>query len=206
MRDILISLFDLTGNWSRPYKENGYQVIQIDIQNGIDILEWDYKTIPKERVLGILAACPCTDFAVSGARWFKEKDKDGRTAASIKLVEKTKEIIEYFEPNFWVIENPVGRIQKLNPWIGNKKIMFHPYEFAGYGYEEDRYTKKTCLWGKFEIPKKKPLFPYHTGDYGEILYPRDKNGKAIGWNTLECKNARSKTPMGFAWAFYEVNH
>ena len=62
---IILSLFDLTGNWSRPYKENGYKVIQIDLQLGTNIMIWDYKKIPKEQVYGILSACPCTDFAVA---------------------------------------------------------------------------------------------------------------------------------------------
>lgn len=35
MKDIVISLFDRTGNWSRPYLEAGYTVYQIDIQNEI---------------------------------------------------------------------------------------------------------------------------------------------------------------------------
>lgn len=65
---------------------------------------------------------PCTDYAVSGARWFKAKDEDGRTAKSQLLVDKTKEIIEYFEPIFWVVENPVSRIHKLNPWLGEVKF------------------------------------------------------------------------------------
>jgi len=76
LRDTILSLFDLTGNWSRPYKENGYKVIQVDLQMGIDILEWDYKSLAREEVYGVLAAVPCTDFAVSGARWFAAKDKD----------------------------------------------------------------------------------------------------------------------------------
>lgn len=205
MKNIVLSLFDLTGNWSKPYRDNGYEVVQVDLQSGINILTWDYKQIPQDAVYGILAAVPCTDYAVSGARWFAEKDKDGRTEESQKLVAKTKEIIEYFNPDFWVIENPVGRIHKLNPWMGKPKIYFHPYEYAGYGCDEDRYTKKTGLWGKFNIPIKKSLAPYHTGDYGKIHYPRDENGKAYGWNTIECKNARSATPMGFAQAFYEAN-
>jgi hypothetical protein len=206
MKKVILSLFDLTGHWSDPYRVNGYEVIQVEIQNGIDILTWDYKQIDKDSVHGILAAVPCTDYAVSGARWFAEKDKDGRTAQSQKLVEKTREIIEYFDPVFWVIENPVSRIHKLNPWMGNPKMYFHPYEYAGYGFDEERYTKKTGLWGKFNEPIKKTLEPYHTGDYGKIHYPRDKNGKAYGWNTIECKNARSATPKGFAQAFYESNN
>lgn len=205
-RKIILSLFDLTGNWSRPYRENGFEVVQVDLQNGIDILTWDYKSIDKDKVYGILAAIPCTDYAVSGARWFKDKDKDGRTAESQKLCDKTKEIIEYFNPVFWVVENPVSRIHKLNPWLGKVKFYFHPYEFAGYGFEGERYTKKTCLWGKFNNPVKKPMSPEHTGNYGKIHYPRREDGTAIGWNTIECKNIRSATPIGFAWAFYRANH
>lgn len=30
-RKIIISLFDYTGNWSKPYKENGFEVVQVDI-------------------------------------------------------------------------------------------------------------------------------------------------------------------------------
>lgn len=202
MKNIVLSLFDYTGVWSNPYRENGYEVIQIDIQHGIDILEWDYKSIPKNEVFGILAAVPCTDYAVSGARWFAEKDKDGRTEQSQKLVAKTKEIIDYFNPDFWVIENPISRIHKLNPWMGEPKMYFHPYEFAGYGFEDERYTKKTSLWGKFELPVKKSLKP---NDTKRIHYPRDENGKPLAWHTIEAKNVRSATPKGFAKAFYESN-
>lgn len=35
-------------------------------------------------IYAILAACPCTDFAGSGARHFAAKDLDGRTEASIE--------------------------------------------------------------------------------------------------------------------------
>ena len=206
MRNVIISLFDLTGIWSQPYKDNGFDVIRVDIQQGVDILEWDYKTIDRDSVYGILASVPCTDYAVSGARWFAEKDKDGRTEESQKLVSKTKEIIDYFEPTFWVIENPISRIHNLNTWMGKPKMYFHPFEFAGYGFDGDRYTKKTSLWGKFNKPIKKPLEPYHTGDYGKIHYPKDEKGKAYGWNTIECKNVRSKTPEGFAQAFYNSNN
>lgn len=47
-RNIILSLFDYTGNWSRPYRENGYEVIQVDIQHGTDILTWNYKEIERE--------------------------------------------------------------------------------------------------------------------------------------------------------------
>lgn len=205
MKNVIISLFDLTGNWSKFYKENGYEVIQVDIQKGINILEWDYTTIDKEKVYGILASVPCTDFAVSGARWFKEKDENGQTEKSNKLVRKTKEIIDYFNPTFWVIENPISRIHKIHKWMGQPKMYFHPYEYAGYGYNDETYTKKTALWGNFNIPTPKELPINKKDGHTRIHYPKRKDGTPVAWGSLECKNIRSATPLGFAKAFYLFN-
>ena len=79
----ILSLFDLTGNWSRPYLEKGYEVIRIDLQQGFDLMAWNYRMLPRDYFSGILAALPCTDFALSGAAWFKEKDKNGATYESM---------------------------------------------------------------------------------------------------------------------------
>lgn len=201
---IILSLFDLTGNWSRPYKENGYKVIQVDLQLGIDILDWNYKEIPKDKVYGILAACPCTDFALSGARHFARKDKDGTTQKSIELVKKTMEIINYFQPKFWVVENPMSRIHKLNPKLGEVKFKFNPCDFAGYcenkiEQQENRYNKMTWLWGNFNKPSIKRLEPLQKES------PIWKNPLKLPYGSIELQNWRSRTPMGFAKSFYEAN-
>ena len=111
--NLLISLYDRTGNWSRPYREAGWKVMQVDIQHGVNILNWNHIGVMESMDevfnyvnVGILAAVPCTDYAVSGAKHFALKDKDGRTEASQLLVDKTKAIIDYINPHFWVIENP----------------------------------------------------------------------------------------------------
>lgn len=193
----ILSLFDYTGNWSKPYRENGYNVIQVDLQRGQDILTWDYTKI--DNVYGILAAVPCTDFAVVGGRWWKDKDKDGRTEQSKKLVYKTLEIIDYFKPKFWVVENPVSRIHKCCSELGEVKFKFNPCDFAGYcidkkEQEENRYNKQTWLWGEFNNPVPKRLEPLPEL-HDKIWQPLRADGSKIGWNTLECKNARSATPM-----------
>lgn len=201
-RNIIISLFDYTGNWSRPYRENGYEVIQVDIQHGTDILAWNYKEIERERVYGILAAVPCTDFAISGARHFARKDADGTTEQSKRLVYKTLEIIEYFNPAFWVVENPMSRIHKCCPELGEVKYKFNPCDFAGYGNTDEerdaqRYNKATWLWGKFNRPAEKPMEP---------LQKECPMWKQYGGKSIKTKNARSATPLGFAYGFYATNH
>jgi hypothetical protein len=185
----ILSLFDHSGNWSLPYKENGYEVIQVDLKHGIDILEFDYKQIPN--VYGVLAAPPCTDFSASGAQWWPAKDEDGRTNDSLTLVFQTLDIVDYFNPTFWALENPVGRLPKLVPDIG-KPWYFDPWEFG------DCYTKKTGLWGKFNKPEKSPCAKEEI----------NKNGNPItklGGKSERTKELRSITPLGFAWAFYNAN-
>jgi len=190
----ILSFFDLTGEWSRPWVEAGYNVITFDIQTGQDVMDfsadyfienWDFG-----EVYGILAACPCTDFAVSGARWFAEKDADGRTEASRELVFQTLRTIEYFRPKFWALENPVGRIESLTG-LPSARLTFQPHNFG-----ED-YTKKTVLWGKFnaELPTANT-----EPTQGSKMHSQ------YGGKSQATKNARSETPQGFAYAFFMANN
>jgi site-specific DNA-cytosine methylase len=190
----ILSLFDFSGRWSDPYRNNGYHVIQIDSKLDFDILDFDVSLL--DNVYGILAAPPCTDFAGSGAQYWKAKDEDGRTAYSLSLVDKVIELVEYYDPTFWVIENPVGRLTKLRPGLG-KPWYFNPNEFAGYldAPDSDQYTKKTGLWGKFNKPIKKEL-PAINGN-SPIM--------KLGGKSEKTKELRSMTPRGFALAFYEAN-
>ena len=205
---VLISLFDHSGNWSKYYEDNGWHVVRVDIKNGIDIMDWnplpllhlDPYSTPE---FGILAAVPCTDYALCGAKWFSEKDKDGRTEQSQKLLQRTKEIIDFFDNErllkFWAIENPASRIHKLNPWMGNPLHKFQPFHYAGYDPipVNSQYGKFTWLWGKFNIPIKNEL-PC-------LLSGMDRHSQ-WGGKSEKTKELRSVTPLGFARAFYEANN
>lgn len=206
---IVLSLFDLSGKWSQPWADAGYQVYRFDIQeewfyddNGVERNAGDIHNFTAEffgdmfgdfqgnDVYAILAACPCTDFAVSGARHFAAKDADGRTVASVKLVHQTMATIEYFKPAVWAIENPVGRIEKLGglpPW----RLSFDPNHLG-----ED-YTKKTLLWGRFNADL--PIAPTEPTE-------GSKMHKKYGGKSLATKNARSATPEGFSYSFFMANN
>lgn len=199
--NLVISLYDYTGNWSRPYYENGWNVIGVDIKHGIDILEWQYKDIliPPRSTVIILIAQPCTDYALSGARHFARKDNDGTTALSQKLVQRTKDILDYLKPDVWALENPMSRIHKLNPWLGTQRLKFNPCDYAGYDPVPDnsRYNKRTWLWGNFNIAPFKRMEP---------IQPHNPGWRNLGGKSERTKELRSITPMGFAYAFYEANH
>jgi hypothetical protein len=197
----LLSLFDYTGNWSFPYAENGWTVFQVDIKHGIDILdintEWLYENIfddaPNGTVNGILAAPPCTDFASSGAQYWKQKDADGRTEKSLALVKQVFKIVDVCLPDFWAMENPVGRLPKLLPEL-SKPWYFQPYWFG------DAYVKKTGLWGNFNKPEiTNVVKPEKVCQQGSWIMK-------LGGKSEHTKELRSQTPEGFAWAFYAANH
>jgi hypothetical protein len=197
--NLLISLFDHSGNASRPYMENGWKVVQVDIKHGVDIMEWDYNGIAADKI-GIICMQPCTAYANSGNRHKASRLADGQFEYHQKLVAKSKEIIDYFNPFFWQLENQMTDIHKKNPWIGQRpKLVFDPCDFAGYDPVPDnsRYNKKTWLFGKFNDPVSKRLEPLSKANPG---------WSNLGGKSERTKELRSITPLGFAYAFYEANH
>jgi hypothetical protein len=193
-RSVIISLFDYSGIWSKPYRQAGCRVLQVESKLGFDLFKWNYKAIKPSLVLGILAAPPCTDFAGSGAQYWTAKDRDGRTRLSVKLIRKTLEIIGYFNPRFWAMENPVGRLNTLVPELA----PYGPWYFQPCWFG-DPWTKKTGLWGKFNKPRiVNSVAPARFTGQGSWT-------QRLGGKTERTKELRSLTPPGFAGAFYKAN-
>jgi hypothetical protein len=200
----ILSLFDYSGNWSRPYLEAGANVVQIDKKHGVDVMELS-ATWLKENVMdsfgtvdGILAAPPCTDFAVSGAQYWPAKDKDGRTAKSVELVRQVLRIVEFCKPDWWAMENPVGRLNTLLPELAE----YGPWYFQPCDYG-DPYTKKTGLWGRFVPPL--PLWSGDNSVKPERVCSQGSWVQKLGGKSERTKELRSMTPLGFAYAFAAAN-
>jgi len=178
----ILSLCSGTGAWEKPYVENGYNVISISLPS------YDVRLYyPPENVYGILAAPPCTHLATSGARWWEEKGQEA-LLEGLSVVDACLRIILLCklqgELKFWALENPVGR---LVHYLGKPKMYFDPYEYG------DPWTKKTCLWGEFNIPKRNPVKSINK-NYIHYIGPGPNRQKI-----------RSITPPGFARAFFESN-
>ena len=187
----LLSLFDYSGAWSKPYRDAGWTVYQIDIKHGYDVNDTWWNNLVN--VQGILAAPPCTDFSVSGAQYWKQKDLDGRTQASLALIYRTLQLVAIHAPQFWCLENPVGRLNRLVPeLVQYGPRYFQPYQFG------DPWTKKTGLWGEFNWPKESPVDPIRYTKQGSWT-------QKLGGKSERTKELRSITPAGFAAAFYKAN-
>ncbi len=187
-KKIILDLCGGTGSWSKPYRDAGYDVRVITWP------EYDVRNYYPREVYGILAAPPCTHFAGSGAQFWKEKDKDGRTLEDLEIVTACLRIIIHSKPKFWALENPVGRLKR---WLGQPMMYFNPCDFG------DPYTKKTCLWGEFREPEKNPVEPeFMTSKSGKRF---SKIHWYTGGKSERTKEIRSITPQGFAQSFFKAN-
>ena len=109
-----------------------------------------------------------------------------RTDASNELVRQTLRTVELFRPAVWSMENPVGRIARLND-LPDARLTFQPNLYG------DPYTKKTLLWGNFNTDL--PQAPVE-----------DTEGSKMHKMSSGNKYGRSLTPDGFAYAFFVANN
>lgn len=199
----ILSLFDFSGNWSRPYADAGANVVQLDLKHGVDIMDIDCAWLsenvlePFGTVDAILAAPPCTDFAVSGAKHWKKKANESvlpgfkQLDINIELAKQVLRCIEYLQPDWWAVEQPVGRLHKLLPEFG-KPWFWQPWWYG------DPWTKKTALYGNFNRNLVR----------NEVTPIRHKWGSwmmRLGGKSAKTKELRSTTPEGFCRAFYAAN-
>ena len=199
---IVLSLFDLTGNMVKPWAAAGYECVTVDLQAepgahrvapnitqvGGDVLSW---LPPRAEYRIVFAFPPCTDLAVSGARWFKDKGLAG-LAGAIELFERARQIAEWADAP-WMIENPVSTISSY--WR-KPDHAFHPADYTAFELG-DNYTKKTCLWTGNGFVMPEPARHPDAGEPDNRIHacpPGPDRG-----------NIRSATPMGFARAAFEAN-
>lgn len=198
---IVISLFDYTTNIIRPWALAGFLCYCVDVKHppgeqregniiraGAAIADW---LPPYAAVKIFFAFPPCTDVAVSGARWFKDKGL-GALVEALRLFDAALRLAEWTKAPY-MIENPVSTV---STYWRKPDCIFDPCDYGGYeGGRSDAYTKKTCLWtgNGFIMPKAKWIEPIE-GSRMHGLGPSDQR-----------TSVRSVTPKGFAQAVFEAN-
>lgn len=125
-----------TGSDSWFYRTDGYEVILIGSDIGVE------NYTPDRPIYGIFANPVCTDFSTARSNG-KARDPE----AGMFLVRECQRIIEQANPHFWVIENPATGA--LKNYLGTPNYVYQPWWYGS------PWTKKTALWGKFNIPERK---------------------------------------------------
>ena len=141
---------------------------------------------------------PCTHLAVSGARHFEQKIKDGRQQQGIDLfMSFVNAPIEKI-----AIENPIGIMSSK---YRKPNQIIQPWQFG------DKAQKSTCLWLK-NLPNLKPTKIVEKGEFYHFTSAKGEKKKMPLWyyealqkakTPAERSTLRSKTFPGIAKAMAE---
>jgi len=143
----------------------------------------------------LIAFPPCTHLAVSGARHFEQKIKDGRQQQGIDFfMEMINAPIDKI-----CVENPIGI---MSTKYRKPSQIIQPWMFG------DKAQKSTCLWLK-NLPLLVPTNIVEKGEFIEFVSKKGVKKRQPKWyfdalknskNASERSKLRSKTFKGIAKA------
>ena len=151
----LLELFKGTGSVGKAATALGYtDIVSLDMDAKFkpdivsDIMDWDYTVYPPGYFDVIWASPPCTYYttmqnivkvnkAKKGIPW----DLEEKRSEADKIVRKTLDIIDYFKPRWWFMENPQSGALKSRDVV--KDIPYVDGDYCKYGYP---YRKRTRFW------------------------------------------------------------
>ena len=152
-----LDLFSGSHSFGKVAESLGYHVTSLDLTDAtinIDILKWDYKQDFKKGHFELIwASCPCHTFSNCRRSWIGRKTKyfgdeiitskmldDDMEKNGLPILNKTIEIINYFKPKYFFIENP--RTGRMKEFIND--IPFYDVDYCMYS--DWGYKKPTRIW------------------------------------------------------------
>lgn len=185
---VILHLCADTGSDSLPYREAGYDVRCIGSKIGIENFN------PPANVYGIIANPPCTMFSMARVTNIPPRDlREGMRLVKecLRVIWECQYQIELNQRHsplaFWALENPASGFLKW--FLGNPTFQYCQSEYGA------PITKKTALWGMFNLPKR------------PLLYSALPAGRTIGskYEKVTGMEKRSQCPIDFAKCFFEAN-
>jgi hypothetical protein len=157
----ILELFSGSGSVGKVFTQRGWDVVSLDcdVKTGAiiktDILAWDHTVFPVGHFDVVWASPCCTQYSCArrGAKTPRNLD------LADSLVRRSLEIIEYFQPLIWFIENPETGLLKTRPFMSGLPFTDVDYcSFSDWGYRKrtrlwsnSGFTGKLCL-GKGQCP------------------------------------------------------
>ena len=153
----VLELFSGTKSIGKCCDKLGWNSISVDIEKKFNpthlcnIMDFDYKQYPKDYFSIIWGSPPCTEYSKlqncfinrmrKGILYTKEIQEKEMIDAD-KLVEKSLEIINYFNCEYWFMENPQsGRLKDRDIM---KDLPYYDVDYCKYS--DWGYRKRTRIW------------------------------------------------------------
>ena len=191
----VLELFSGTHSVGKVCKKLGHEVISLDRDLGptskdyislnhleVDILEWDYKKDYKEGDFDLITASPvclwwstlrlsnigkpCRKGRWNGKIYTREMMELDIIEFGIPMVDKIFEILDYFKPKYWWIENP--KLGRMKEYI-NDLIPFVDMDYCQFGLP---YKKSTRFWTNLIVKSHKCTY-----NCGNIIIENGKKTK-----------------------------
>ena len=138
----LLELFSGTGSIGKVFRARGWEVVSVDcdakMQRTIvaDIGTFDYK------MLGgffdaVWCSPPCTQYSIARSHAKTPRDLEGAD----RLVRRCRDIISYFQPLAYFIENPHSGLLKRRDVVSD--LPYVVVDYCQYGWP---YRKRTIIF------------------------------------------------------------
>jgi len=151
----VLELFSGTRSVGKVCDEIGWESVSVDLiseaTHKCDIMDFNYKQYPKDYFSIVWASPPCTNYSKlqdcflgrmrKGVLYTKEI-QEAEMKEDDKLVLRTLEIIDYFNPEYYFIENPATSKMKDRDYMKDRPFYIVDYcMYSDYGYR-----KRTRIW------------------------------------------------------------
>ena len=158
----VLELFKGSGSITKYYEGTDNEVISLDFEKKYepdiccDIMDWNYKEYPVGYFDIIWASPECKIFSHLqytwiGRKWKNKQELKEQRDIHSKFIKKTIEIIKYFNPTFYFIENPL----QSKIWDYVEDEYKNKFVIVDYCYFEYNYKKPTKILTNKELKNKR---------------------------------------------------
>ena len=217
MQKVILHLCADTGSDTKPYQDsNEYEVVMVGEAIGVEnfsIATWLHYHGLDKTIYGIVANPVCLEFSTARAGGKARNPSDGMFLVNqcLRIIEEAKSLGGL---KFWVIENPAKGV--LKQYLGQPRYQYEPWWYGS------PWTKKTALWGEFNIPERKytnwddvpkldGLYTRPTRPKPSLAFMHKNHVRFIpefveaGFTPDSDMEFRSLCSQKYAQAFFEVN-